>query len=245
MFWHEGVYDTAYTAGTRASLELFWKDTEVGYCSTGIGACALYDWAKSILGINSAWSLEPNQGDLEATTLSFLNTPARQPVVTHVPPVRPEPPVRDRGVFETPGGERYKLPDAQYRIPQRNADSFKRRRVDVVLTPLDAPEAIRKKAIPDDIEKLRAKLTELRRSLYAASKEQVEFIVPFYVPSDPELCILVKRKRGPDSVLMLVHDADWANWTLGAHFDAGVSQVQIDRLAPIIRSARMTSVFAE
>ena len=65
----------------------------------------------------------------------------------------------------------------------------------------------------------------------------------YYAPSDPMVYVLVRINGKTESVIFALLRPGGTDWQIGGHFDAKESPTQVQRLEPLILSAKMTSVF--
>jgi len=238
MFWKSGIQRSRYTLGRRVSIELFWNNDQLGFCSLGLDSCALYTSSKSALGEMVGWSSGLRHHNLDAETQTFLRNPIRSPVVTRIPGSGPP---RDSRSFET-GEGRVSIPVIQPGNGRRDPGTFHKCKTDLLLQALDVPDAVQGKIVPADLGQLITTLKELSGNIPITMRGSVEFVIPYYAPSDPLVDILVKSKGNPDSIIFLIHDGE--RWSVGGHFDHQLSQSKIDELRPVILSAAMTTVRA-
>ena len=244
IFWGTGISRRQYAAGRSVSIQWFWRDNQVGFCSFDLGTCALYDSTESSLGQIVASSSPSRRRDLGAVARSFLQTPARPPVVTRIPNSAGQGVNGDARVFAGEGG-RITLPEVgEGKGNGQSYREFKFCRDQIALPAIEPPEAISKRTVPDDLQKVTALLRKLLANLPDQARGKTNFFIPFYAPSDPMLFVLVRTSGEPDSIIFLVHGENGSDWKVGGHFDSQFSQSQLDKLVPLILSAKMTSVAA-
>jgi hypothetical protein len=127
-------------------------------------------------------------------------------------------------------------------VVQRNASSFQ----SCVLTdgsfpPLGLPQPIRDKITPDSLGAFERWLEGRLHPGPAGTKS--EYVIPYYAPSDPMVYVLVRINGKTESVIFALLRPGGTDWQIGGHFDAKESPTQVQRLEPLILSAKMTSVF--
>lgn len=236
-FWDGATSGFQYRPRANARVDVFWNTDLIGLCSPDLGSCTAYERNGARLG-QFALSADRLRGsDLGQTTETFLRR-LNEPRVINNADTRHQP--DNAGRFER-GGTVVSIPTPGSEVVvQRNATGFQT----CILTnrsfpPLGRPKPIRDKITPDN---LGAFEQWLEGRLHPPVGAKSEYVIPYYAPSDPMIYVLVRVNGATESVIFAVADPGGTGWRIGGHFDPKESPEQVQRLGPLILSARMTSV---
>jgi len=238
-FWDGSTSGFRYQPRGKATVEVFWNADLIGMCSLELGACTAYGRNGSRLG-QFALSEHLRGTELGQATEAFLRRLNEPRVVRQSSKIRSRGQPDSAGHFEG-GGTVVSIPaPASEVVVQRNASGLQT----CVVTnrsfpPLGPPKPIRDKITPENLTSF---LQWLEGRLHPPAGAKSEYVIPYYASNDPMIYVLVRVNGTTESVIFAVADPIGAGWRLGGHFDPKESPAQVQRLEPLILSARMTLV---
>ena len=237
-FWDGGTSGFQYHPRAKATVDVFWNGDLIGMCSLDLGSCTAYERNEARLGQFAMAADRLRTTDLHQATEAFLRR-LNEPRVIHQSNTRkPD----GEGRFER-GGTAVSIPTPGSEVVvQRNASSFESCLLtDRSFRPLGLPQPIRDKITPDNLGAFERWLEGRLHAGPAGTKS--EYVIPYYAPSDPMVYVLIRVNGKTESVIFVLPRPGGTDWQIGGHFDAKESPTQVQRLEPLILSAKMTSVF--
>jgi len=241
-FWDGGTSGFQYEPRTNANVDVFWNASFVGMCSLELGSCTSYERNDARLGQFAISTKLLRGSDLRQGTGMFLRGLNESRVIrqSNNPTSRRQP--DNAGSFEH-GGTVVSIPTpGREVVVQRNASGFQTCVVtNNNLPPLGRPNSIRNRITPDNLSAFEAWLKYRLHAGPVGTKS--EYLIPYYAPTDPIVYLLIRVNGVTESVIFVLTKPSGTDWQIGGHFDPKESPTQIRRLAPLILSAKMTSVF--
>jgi len=237
-FWNGGTSGCQDRPRAKATVDVFWNADLIGMCSLDLGSCTAYERNGARLGQLAMAAGRLSATDLRQATEGFFRR-LNEPQVVHESNKR-EPDTEGR--FER-GGTAVSIPTPGSEVViQRNAGGFQ----SCVLTgrsfpPLGLPQPVGSKITPKNLGAFERWLEGRLHPGPAGTKS--EYAIPYYAPSDPMVYVLIRVNGKTESVIFVLPGLGGTDWQIGGHFDAKESPTQVQRLEPLILSAKMTSVF--
>jgi hypothetical protein len=238
-FWDGGTSGFQYMPKTRSTAIAFWNSDLGGICSAELGACTAYERSGAQLGEflrAKMFSAGVRSREAETTLLAELGEPR---ILAGPAPASDG---RESGVGRFAGG------GAVFVIPAPSQEVAVRRNVAGVQScvlqnnrfpPLRLPRSVRNKIKPDGVLELEL---WLKGRLHPPSGKTIEYIIPYYAPSDPVVYVLVRVGGITESVVLVVRSPAGGGWQIGGHLDPNESPDRMRRVEGLILSARMVSV---
>jgi hypothetical protein len=238
-FWDGSTSGFRYQPRVKATAEVFWNTDLAGMCSMELGSCTSYGRAGAGLG-QFALSERVRRADLRQATEVFLRRLAEPRVVAQSGSARSQGQIDSAGHFERAGTVLSIPTPASEAVVQRNVSRLQTCiLVNRRFPPLGLPKAIRDRIIPNNLKEFQQ---WLQSRLHPAVGAKSEYVIPYYGSNDSTIYVLVRVNGVTESVIFAVSDPSGTGWRLGGHFDPRESPTQVQRLAPLILSAKMTSV---
>jgi hypothetical protein len=239
-FWDGATSGFQYQPRANAKADVFWNNDLIGMCSPELGACTAYDRNGVRLG-RFALSGRLRGAALPQATETFLRRLNVPRVISEGNNAGSSHQSLSAGQFGR-GGTALSIPTPENQtVVQRNASGFQTCMVTNRSFPLlGPPKAIRDRFTP---ENLGAFEQWLESQMHPPVGAPSEYVIPYYSPNDPMVYVLVRVNGATESVIFVAPDPTGTGWRIGGHFDPKESPAQVQRLEPLILSAKMTSVF--
>ena len=238
-FWDGGTSGFQYQPRAKATVEIFWNTDLIGMCPLGLGTCTAYERNGARLG-QFAMADPVRTTDLHQATEGFLRRLSEPRVIRQSNTRKPD----SEGRFER-GGTAVSIPTpAPEVVVQRNASGLQTCALtDRSFPALGLPRPIRDKVTPDNLSAFEQWLKGRLHPGPAGTKS--EYVIPYYSLDDPMVYVLVRVNGKTESVIFVVPMPDGTGWRIGGHFDPKESPTQVQRLEPLILSAKMMWSFAD
>ena len=239
-FWEGRTSGFQYKPQAKATVDVFWNANLVGMCSQDLGSCTAYERLGIGLGQSAGAADRTPGADLRQSTEMFLRKLNEPRVISQHHEVDSRLPPDNAGRFEHDGTVVSIPTTPNELVIQRNASGFQSCVLSNQKLPsLGLPKPIQDKITPDNLPAFER---WLQGRLHPRAGSKSEYVIPYYAPEDPLIYVLVRVNGATESVIFAVADPSGPGWRLGGHFDPKESPAQVQRLEPLILSARMASV---